>query len=474
MAYMSRRLIAMALITLGNAQSPGTLTPETQPKFNIQQCTAAGCTSVPGTLTVDANWRWFHTSNGSTGCYNGNKWDATLCPDGKTCVKNCVLEGADYTGSYGITSDGNAVTLSYVTAGKYAMNIGSRLFLLASDTKYRMFNVLGKELSFDVELSSLGCGLNGALYFSAMDEDGGVAKYPTNTAGAKYGTGYCDAQCPRDVKFINGEANVGNWTPSTVDMNAGTGQYGTCCAEMDIWEANSISSAYTPHVCSVTNQTRCAQGAECGDGADRYNGLCDKDGCDLNTYRMGQPGFYGPGATGGIDTTTKFTVVTQFITSDGTPAGTLTEIKRKYIQNGKVIETPSTNVTGMPAYQSVTDKFCNDQKTAFNDTNAFGKMGGLAAMGQAMQKGMVLVISLWTDNAANMLWLDSSYPPTKSPGSPGVTRGTCSPQSGVPGDIQNQMPNAKVTFSNVKIGDLGTTTQAGANPAGATIAPVPK
>jgi cellulose 1,4-beta-cellobiosidase len=50
--------------------------------------------------------------------------------------------------------------------------------------------------------SQLPCGLNGALYFVAMDSDGGMAKFPTNKAGAKYGTGYCDAQCPQDIKFI--------------------------------------------------------------------------------------------------------------------------------------------------------------------------------------------------------------------------------------------------------------------------------
>ena len=40
-----------------------------------------------------------------------------------------------------------------------------------------------------------------------MDADGGLAKYPTNKAGAPYGTGYCDAQCPRDLKFIAGKVN---------------------------------------------------------------------------------------------------------------------------------------------------------------------------------------------------------------------------------------------------------------------------
>jgi cellulose 1,4-beta-cellobiosidase len=38
-----------------------------------------------------------------------------------------------------------------------------------------------------------------------MAKDGGMAQYPTNKAGAAYGVGYCDSQCPRDLKFINGQ-----------------------------------------------------------------------------------------------------------------------------------------------------------------------------------------------------------------------------------------------------------------------------
>eukprot|EP00966_Prymnesium_polylepis_P290383 6707649-Prymnesium_polylepis.1 len=72
-----------------------------------------------------------------------------------------------------------------------------------------------------------------------MDADGGMAKHPTNKAGARYGTGYCDAQCPHDIKFINGEANSEGWKPSSTDVNSGTGKYGTCCTEFDVWEANS-------------------------------------------------------------------------------------------------------------------------------------------------------------------------------------------------------------------------------------------
>jgi cellulose 1,4-beta-cellobiosidase len=37
-----------------------------------------------------------------------------------------------------------------------ATNIGSRLYLMASDTKYQMFTLLGNEFTFDVDLSKLG------------------------------------------------------------------------------------------------------------------------------------------------------------------------------------------------------------------------------------------------------------------------------------------------------------------------------
>lgn len=57
-------------------------------------------------------------------------------------------------------------------------------------------------------------------------------------------------------------------------------------------------------------QVRC-EGNDCGDGDNRYGGVCDKDGCDFNPYRMGNESFYGSNGSV-IDTTKKFTVVTQF------------------------------------------------------------------------------------------------------------------------------------------------------------------
>ncbi|CAK4654122.1 unnamed protein product, partial [Aphanomyces euteiches] len=188
------------------------------------------------------------------------------------------------------------VNLRLVIHGPYSTNIGARLYLLQDDANYKMYKLLNQEFTFDVDVSQLPCGLNGALYFVQMDQDGGKSKYPMNKAGAAYGTGYCDAQCPHDIKFINGEANINNWTPSKSDPNSGTGQYGSCCAEMDIWESNSISQAFTSHPCTVTGQTRCTSATQCGDDAtnNRFDGVCDKDGCDFNPWRYNNHTFYGP------------------------------------------------------------------------------------------------------------------------------------------------------------------------------------
>jgi len=229
---------------------------------------------------------------------------------------------------------------------------------------------------------------------------------------------------------------------------------GTCCAEMDIWEANSVSAAFTPHVCTVSGQTSCT-GTDCGAGDERYDGVCDKDGCDFNSFRMGDTSFYGEGLT--VDTTQPFTVITQFVTNDNTTSGTLVEIRRLYVQNGQVIQNSKTAVQGMDAFDSVTDEFCNAQKTAFDDTNSFEDRGGLGAMSKAMDSGMVLVMSLWDDHAANMLWLDSDYPVDRSASQPGASRGTCEQSSGVPADVESQAPNSQVVFSNIKFGPIGST-----------------
>ncbi|CAK4617514.1 unnamed protein product [Aphanomyces euteiches] len=467
-----------------HAQYAGSLTPEVHPPLPSQTCTAAGCTTQNTKIVLDSNWRWLHNVGGTVNCYLGNLWNPALCPDPLTCAKNCAMEGADYAGTYGIKTSGSQVSLKFVTRN----NVGTRIYLLQDDDKYMMFKLLNQEFTFDVDVSQLPCGLISALYFSQMDQDGGMSRFPINLAGAAYGTGYCDAQCPHDVKFINGEANVNNWTPSKTDPNGGSGQYGSCCAEMDIWESNTISQAYTSHPCTVTEPTRCTSASECGDDAtdNRYDGVCDKDGCDFNPWRLNNHNFYGPGSKFAVDSTKPITVVTQFITDDATADGNLVDIKRFYLQNGKVIENIATDWKGIDRVSSLTDSMCGQIKTVFDNPDDHAKKGGLKAMGETLKKGVVLAMSLWADHAAHGLWLDSSFPVEKNSSLPGVSRGSCPKDGGVPAELQTLVPNATVTFSNIRVGDLGTTTanslrsptpsppQSSSTPSSSPLSPPPK
>ncbi|KNE86508.1 hypothetical protein PSTG_20130, partial [Puccinia striiformis f. sp. tritici PST-78] len=132
---------------------------------------------------------------------------------------------------------------------------------------------------------------------------------------------------------------------------------GNCCPEMDIWEANSISQAFTPHTCKDISAKPCT-GALCGDGeGNRYKGLCDKDGCDFASYRWVATEFYCKGKK--VDTSKKMTVTTQFVTKDNTDRGELSEIRRVYVQDGKVIQNEAVKIKGMtkPTADSLTEEF---------------------------------------------------------------------------------------------------------------------
>ncbi|KAF2794330.1 glycoside hydrolase family 7 protein [Melanomma pulvis-pyrius CBS 109.77] len=448
---LPRAFFVSSLLTtsLVSGQGVGSYQSETHPKMTWQQCSGTGgssCKSVSGEVVIDANWRWLHVKGDYTNCYDGNKWNTTLCSSNDKCSTSCVVEGADYPATYGITASGNALTLKFVTKGSYSTNIGSRTYLMKDTNTYQTFNLIGNEFTFDVDVSQLPCGLNGALYFVVMDAKG------QGTAGAKYGTGYCDGQCPRDLKFINGKANAVGWQPSSNDQNAGVGERGSCCAEMDVWEANSISTALTPHSCDSATFVECS-GDNCGGtySGTRYSGPCDANGCDFNPYRLGVTDFYGKGKT--VDTSKPFTVVTQFLGS-GT---TLSEIKRYYVQGSKVIENPQPKTPGITG-NSITQAWCDAENAANKEeVYPFKDHGGMQSMANGMAKGMVLVMSLWDDHYANMLWLDSTYPTDADASTPGAARGDCATSSGVPADVESKNGNAQVKYSNIKFGPIGST-----------------
>lgn len=142
--------------------------------------------------------------------------------------------------------------------------------------------------------------------------------------------------------------------------------------------------------------------------------------------------YYGPGDT--VDTSKTFTIITQFNTDNGSPSGNLVSITRKYQQNG--VDIPSAQPGG-------------DTISSCPSASAYG---GLATMGKALSSGMVLVFSIWNDNSQYMNWLDSG------------NAGPCSSTEGNPSNILANNPNTHVVFSNIRWGDIGSTTNSTAPP----------
>jgi cellulose 1,4-beta-cellobiosidase len=137
----------------------------------------------------------------------------------------------------------------------------------------------------------------------------------------------------------------------------------------------------------------------------------------------------------------------------------MNQIKRFYVQNGKVIPNSASDITGITG-NSITETFCDATKSVFANTNSWDTHGGFTSMTSAMKDGMVLVMSLWDDYYANMLWLDSDYPTTGSASTPGIARGTCATSSGVPATVEANSPNAYVVYSNIKVGAINSTYSA--------------
>merc|ERR1719450_615988 len=104
------------------------------------------------------------------------------------------------------------------------------------------FKLLGRTLSFTVDLSKVGCGCNLALYLvsePALDRSG------SPEAAGDGAPDFCES------------------SPYYCDANKVCGTY---CPEVDIMEANNHVFGSTPHICDAP------------DAAGHYSG-CDPAGC---------------------------------------------------------------------------------------------------------------------------------------------------------------------------------------------------
>ncbi|EGO54464.1 hypothetical protein NEUTE1DRAFT_103914 [Neurospora tetrasperma FGSC 2508] len=175
-------------------------------------------------------------------------------------------------------------------------------------------------------------------------------------------------------------------------------------------------------------------GDQCDESEKSGSGMCARKGCGINPFRLGAPEFYGKGQKHKVDTTRPFTVVTRFFTDDNSTTGALTEIRRVYIQDGKTIPaTYNSNIkalnhanippSGGKFEGALTEGYCSAR-----DFDDHARLGGLKTIGQALGRGMVMVLSIWNSERDSMAWLDA----------------------GKNGPCQD------VTFSNIRWGDIGS------------------
>ena len=79
---------------------------------------------------------------------------------------------ADWACTYGVAHAGNGVSVIFVTQGPYSVNVGSRSYLMESNTEYKLLQMLQKEISCNVGVSNMPCETNSAIYFSEMVKTG--------------------------------------------------------------------------------------------------------------------------------------------------------------------------------------------------------------------------------------------------------------------------------------------------------------
>lgn len=204
MAPVSIHLGLTALLTgLAIAQKPigG---EDNHPPIKTWRCSHAdGCVEHQNYIVLDSLAHpVYQAANGQSCGSWGNPPPEDACPTKEECAENCVMEAVKDYSSYGIETADDALTLYQLVDGQHK---SPRVYLL-DETKqeYEMLQLTGYEFTFDVDVSRLPCGMNGALYLSEMLADGG--KSELNKGGANFGTGYCDAQC-YTTPFINGEVS---------------------------------------------------------------------------------------------------------------------------------------------------------------------------------------------------------------------------------------------------------------------------
>ena len=193
---------------------------------------------------------------------------------------------------YALTNEASKHCCVKVNETSITLHGGGRIYLgdsnsgIFSPDSFFLMPLVGKRLTYDVDMSNVGCNCNAALYCLAMPAYNSSQKLEPGPGGDYY----CDAD------------KVG----------------GTYCPDMDVMEANKYAMASTAHSCTPVPP--------------HYYSTCDRVGCGTNVLDADYDG-YGPGKT--IDTNTPFTLAVSFIKGSD---GTLSTVQNTFSQGGRVVK----------------------------------------------------------------------------------------------------------------------------------------
>jgi len=217
-------------------------------------------------------------------------------------------------GAVSVTIDGSAQTwqVAGFAWGKAAASGGTSVSLSAGDRAYlvkscsgafspgmyaQRFMLLGRALSYTVNVAAAGCGCNAAFFTVPMPGRNEVGQ---PYAGG-YGDGYCDATCSG----------------------------GTWCPELDVQGANTGGFVSSVRACLAPSAVGYYRWEECGSNA----------GCHNATGLLAGKA-YGPGAGYTIDSTQPFTVTSFYPV---TSAGVLASVTTVLSQAGRSVTVSHTD-----------------------------------------------------------------------------------------------------------------------------------
>ena len=288
---------------------------------------------------------------------------------GDTCLGSLSVAGApdvvvtraSYNSAAGATTRGARLTAA----------LGSRNYLADAcieggyaPARYAAWQLLGKSLAFDVDVSAAGCGCNAAVYLVGMAQGG-------HDAGTCGGDFYCDAN------FVCGADSA--------------------CTEIDLMEANAHAWHSTPHLVAPAGDASglADGGAAVADAAGQPLGL----GGGIQTFDAAA---YGPGGAS-IDTRRAFTVTASFpVGSDG---ATLSALEVTLSQ-----DSTASDGSGGGAIELRWEGY------SYWDFNGQLHDDGLARLSTPLAAGLTPVVSYWNyaGSSGTMQWLDGNGGPCDS------------------------------------------------------------